>query len=80
MPTAKNLIFLSMPIDADADADAVTRPLAVTPGVTHFGAYHRPLAVIFGHIIIWMVNCLKAHVTAHDQLWILWLYWGPLTI
>ena len=23
------------------DVDAVT-PLAVTPGVTHFGAYHRP--------------------------------------
>ena len=25
----------------DADADAVT-PSSVTPGVTHFGAYHRP--------------------------------------
>ena len=34
-------------------------PLAVTPGVTHFGAYHRPLAVIFDHIIIWMVNASK---------------------
>ena len=27
--------------DSDIDADAVT-PISLPPGVTHFGAYHRP--------------------------------------